>query len=79
MDAIIMKDREIFLGTGILAIMVGFYWLVAQSMKVQLGTVTYEISTIFDGGFLIIMGIAIVISCLREWDSEKGKKSVKKK
>ena len=45
----------------------------------QLGTVTYEISTIFDGGFLVAMGIAIVISCLREWDSEKGKKSVKKK
>lgn len=78
MDAI-MRDREIFLGTGILAIMVGFYWLVARSMKVQLGTVTYEISTIFDGGFLVAIGIAIVISCLREWDSEKGKKSVKKK
>ncbi|MFZ3166578.1 MAG: hypothetical protein WA130_03110 [Candidatus Methanoperedens sp.] len=73
-----MKDREIFLGTGILTIMVGFYWLVAQSMKIELGTVTYEISTIFDGGFSIILGIAIVISCLREWDSEKGKKSVKK-
>jgi len=79
MDAI-MKDREIFLGTGILAIMVGFYWLVAQSMTIDLGGHNLiQVSTIFDGGFSIIMGIAIVISCLREWDSEKGKISVKKK
>ena len=81
MDAIIMKDREIFLGTGILTIMVGFYLLVfVQSMTIDLGGHNFiQASTIFDGGFLIIMGIAIVISCLREWDSEKGKKSVKKK
>jgi hypothetical protein len=79
MDAI-MKDREIFLGTGILAIMAGFYWLVAQSMTIDRGGHNLiQLSTIFDGGFLIIMGIAIVISCLREWDSEKGKNSVKKK
>ena len=76
-----MKDREIFLGTGILTIMIGFYLLVfVQSMTVDLGGHNMiQASTIFDGGFLIIMGIAIVISCLSEWDSEKGEKYFKKK
>jgi uncharacterized membrane protein YidH (DUF202 family) len=81
MDAIIMKDREIFFGTGILTIVVGFFLLVfVQSITIDRGGSNFiQVSTIFDGGFLILMGIAIVISCLREWDSEKGKKSVKKK
>lgn len=74
-----MKDREIFLGTGILTIMAGFYFLIKRSTSIELGLVTYEISTTFDGGFLTIMGIAIVISCLKEWDSEKGKKYLTKK
>ena len=77
MDAIIMKDREIFFGTGILTIVVGFFLLVfVQSITIDRGGRNFiQVSTIFDGGFLIIMGIAIVISCLKEWDSEKGKKS----
>lgn len=81
MDAIIMKDREIFFGTGILTIIVGFFLLVfMQSITLDLGGGNFiQVSTIFDGGFLILMGIAIVMSCLKEWDSEKGKKPVKKK
>jgi len=76
-----MKDREIFFGTGILTIVVGFFLLVfVQSITIDLGGQNIiQASTIFDGGFLIIMGIAVVMSCLREWDSEKGKKSFKKK
>ncbi|NJD51704.1 MAG: hypothetical protein FIB07_02435 [Candidatus Methanoperedens sp.] len=81
MDAIIMKDREIFFGTGILTIMVGFFLLVfVQSITMDLGGGNFiQVSTIFDGGFLILMGIAIVLCCLKEWDSEKGKKPVMKK
>ncbi|VVB92247.1 Uncharacterised protein [uncultured archaeon] len=66
-----MKNRELFFVTGIIAIVIGLYLLIfVQSIGIDFGGHNIiKISTIFDGVFLTIMGIAIVIASSRDWDS----------
>ena len=52
---------------GIITILAGSYLLMLQSMKIELGTDhVIQVSTVFDGEFLILMGAAMIIAALFE-------------
>ncbi|CAG0996159.1 hypothetical protein METP1_02578 [Methanosarcinales archaeon] len=52
---------------GIITMLAGAYLLLLQSMKVELGANNViQVSTVFDGGFLILMGAAMIIAALLE-------------
>lgn len=66
-----MKDREAFFVTGIMAILAGLFLMIfVQSMPIDTGVII-QISTISDGVFLIVMGIAIVIASSKKWNSDE--------
>ena len=52
---------------GIITMLAGAYLLLLQSMRVELGiNNVIQVSTVFDGGFLILMGAAMIIAALSE-------------
>ena len=52
---------------GIITMLAGAYLLLLQSMKVELGSNNViQVSTVFDGEFLILMGAAMIIAALLE-------------
>lgn len=66
-----MKDRAAFFVTCIMAILAGLFLMIfVQSMPIDTGVII-QISTISDGAFLIVMGIAIVIASSKKWNSDE--------
>jgi E3 ubiquitin-protein ligase DOA10 len=63
-----MKNREVFFVVSIIVILIGFYMLLLKTIGVELGDNLFQVSIIFDGIMLIILGIAMVIVSSREWD-----------
>ncbi len=68
-----MNDREAFFIIGIITIVVGLYLMIfVRTTGIDFGGQNIiQISTIFDGALLTIMGIAILIASSKKWDSEK--------
>jgi len=67
-----MKNREVFFVISIIVILIGFYMILVKTIGMQFGTnPVVQIPVVSDGIMLMIMGIAMVIVSLREWDSEK--------
>ena len=61
------KNQGRFFVIGIITMLAGAYLLLLQSMKVELGVNNViQVSTVFDGGFLILMGAAMIIAALLE-------------
>ena len=61
------KNRGRSFVIGIITMLAGAYLLLLQSMKVELGSNNViQVSTVFDGEFLILMGAAMIIAALLE-------------
>jgi len=61
------KNRGHSFVIGIITMLAGSYLLLLQSMKVELGANNViQVSTVFNGGFLILMGAAMIIAALLE-------------
>ena len=68
-----MRDRDAFFVTGIITTAAGFYFIVfVRTIGIDFGGGNVrQISILFDGAFLAVMGIAIIILSSTEWSTEK--------